>query len=128
MKAPMTDRELMPTVPDDLPAGERPVIAILRARPGHEAPLAAAISVLTVAVRAEPGCGQFRAYRDATDPSVFYLYEIYADTDAFRTHLQTGHVAHFFTEVAQHSTTDADGLIQLVSVPDGGHGTQLRTP
>jgi autoinducer 2-degrading protein len=41
----------------------------------------------TAAVRAEPGCQQFRAFRDATDPGVFYLYEIYTDLDAFRTHL-----------------------------------------
>ena len=113
----MANRELMPAVPDDLPAGERPIIAIVRAVPGHEAPLAAAISVLAAAVRAEPGCMEFRPYRDAADPGVFYLYEVYADTDAFRTHLGTGHVARFFIEAGQHSTTDAHGLVQLVDVP-----------
>jgi quinol monooxygenase YgiN len=49
-------------------------------------------------------------------PSVFYLYEIYADTDAFRVHLATDHVAYFFTELARHSTTDASALVQLVEL------------
>lgn len=111
--------ELMPTLPAALPAGERPMIAIVRSLPGHEPQLAAAISALASAVRSEPGCMEFRPYHDATDPGVFYLYEVYADTDAFQTHLTTPHVAHFLTEVAQHSTTDAHGLIQLVDVPTG---------
>ena len=123
----MANRELMPAVPDDLPAGERPMIAIVRALPGHEAPLAAAISALTAAVRAEPGCMEFRPYRDATDPGVFYLYEVYTDTDAFRTHLGTGHVARFLVEAGQHSTTDAAGLVQLVDVPADRHVT-MKTP
>lgn len=123
MSASATGRELMPTVPDDLPAGERPMIAIVRALSGHETSLAAAIGALTAAVRAEPGCVEFRPHRDAGDPGVFYLYEIYADTDAFRTHLATGHVAHFLTEAAQHSTTDARGLVQLVDLPADGHTT-----
>ncbi len=111
----------MPTVADDLPAGERPMIAIVRAVSGHEPQLAAAITTLAAAVRAEPGCLAFRPFRDATDPGMFYLYEIYADTDAFRTHLATVHVAHFFTEAAQHSTTDARALVQLVEIQAGGH-------
>ena len=123
MSAPGADRELMPSVSDDLPPGERPMIAIVRALPDHESALAAAVGALTTAVRAEPGCVEFRPYRDATDPGAFYLYEVYADTDAFRVHLATGHVAHFLTEVAQHSTTDAQDLVQLVDVPLDRHVT-----
>ncbi|MFI5733732.1 putative quinol monooxygenase [Kribbella sp. NPDC051587] len=106
----------MPEVSDDLPPGERPMIAVVRAVPGHEAQLAAAIATLTTAVRSEPGCVEFRSFREASNPGVFQLYEIYADTDAFRTHLATSHVAHFFTELAQHSTTDAAALTQLVEL------------
>jgi len=50
------------------------------------------------------------------EPRVFYFYEIYADTDAFRAHLATGHVAHFFTELARHSTTGAKALVQLIEL------------
>ncbi|MEA5366330.1 putative quinol monooxygenase [Amycolatopsis sp., V23-08] len=112
----MSDREFMPAVPGDLPPGERPMVAVVRAVPGHEDQLAAAITTLSAAVRREPGCREFRPFRDAADPGTFHLYEVYADTDAFRAHLATDHVARFFTELAQHSTSDAGALVQLVDL------------
>ncbi|MDQ7810710.1 hypothetical protein Q5425_43885 [Amycolatopsis sp. A133] len=60
---------------------------------------------------------EFRAFRELADPGTFHRYEIYADTDAFRAHLATGHVAHFFTEPARHSTADAGALTQLGELP-----------
>ena len=71
---------------------------------------------LTTAVRREQGCLEFRPFQDIANPAVFYLYEIYADTGAFRAHLATDHVAHFFTELARHSTTDAKALVQLIEL------------
>jgi quinol monooxygenase YgiN len=106
----------MPDVSADLPPGERPMIAVVRAVPGHEDQLAAAVATLTAAVRREPGCLEFRAFEEVADPGAFHLYEIYADTDAFRIHLATDHVAHFFTELAQHSTADASALTQLAEL------------
>ena len=106
----------MPQVGDGLPPGERPMVAVIPAVPGHEQHLAAAIATLTTAVRHEPGCLEFRPFQDSAHPGVFYLYEIYADTGAFRAHLTTDHVAHFFTELAQHSTADAKALIQLIEL------------
>lgn len=111
-----SERTFMPQVSDDLPSGERPMLAVVRAAPGHETRLATAIATLAAAVRREPGCTEFRAFRDAANPCVFYLYEIYDDTDAFRAHLRTGHVADFFAELALHSTTDAKALTQLVEL------------
>jgi len=113
---PAGDREYMPQVGGDLPPGERPMVAVIRAVPGHEQHLATAIAALTTAVRREQGCLEFRPFQDVANPGVFYLYEIYADTGAFRAHLATGHVAHFFTELARHSTTDATALVQLVEL------------
>ena len=110
-------RKLMPDVPSNLPPGERQMIASVRAVPGHEEPLAAALGALAAAVRQEPGCREFRPFRDVADPAHFYLYEIYDDTEAFKAHLATDHVAHFFTEVAQHSTSDGGDLIQLAEIP-----------
>jgi quinol monooxygenase YgiN len=114
--APAGDREFVPQLGDDLPPGQRPMVAVIQAVPGHEAQLAAAITTLTTAVRREQGCLEFRPFQDVANPGVFYLYEIYADTDAFRAHLATGHVAHFFTELARHSTTDAKALVQLIEL------------
>lgn len=95
------------------------MIAVVRALPGHEEQLAAAISTLTAAVRREPGCREFRPFRAAADPGAFYLYEIYDDTDAFREHLSLDHVAHFFTELAAHSSSDAQSLVQLLELSVG---------
>jgi quinol monooxygenase YgiN len=110
------EREFMPEVGDNLPPGERPMLAVVPAIPGHERQLTAAITTLTAAVRREPGCLEFRSFQNAVDPGVFYLYEIYADVEAFRVHLATEHVAHFFTELAQHSTADANALVQFVEL------------
>ncbi|MQY21460.1 putative quinol monooxygenase [Nocardia macrotermitis] len=112
-----TDPRFTPEIGDDLPPGERPMIAVVRAIPGHEEQLAAAVVILAAAVRREPGCVEFRTFREAANPGVFHLYEIYTGTEAFRTHLTTAHVAHFFTELARHSTTDAKSLVQLVELP-----------
>ena len=119
MNVPAAHHQLTPTVPDGLPPGQRPMIAMIRAIPGHEPQLSTAISTLAAAVRAEPGCLEFRPFHDATDPGVFYLYEIYADIDAFRTHLDTRYVAQFFTQAAQHTTSNARALVQLVELPAG---------
>jgi quinol monooxygenase YgiN len=113
--APAGDREFVPQLGDDLPPGQRPMVAVIRAVPGHEAQLAAAITTLTTAVRREQGCLEFRPFQDVANPGVFYLYEIYADTDAFRAHLATGRGA-LFTELARRSTTDAKALVQLIEL------------
>lgn len=112
----MSTREFMPEVSDALPPGPRPMVAVIRSVPGHEDRLAAAIRVLTEAVRGEPGCREFRSFRAFSDPGVFYLYEIYDDTDAFRAHLTTAHVAQFFTELEQHAATDVRALAQLIEL------------
>jgi len=111
------ERVFMPTVSDQLPDGERPMIAIVRALPRHEEALADATATLAAAVRREPGCKEFRAFRDADHPGIFYLYEIYADLRAFREHLITDHVAAFFGELEAHSTSDAGALTQLIELP-----------
>jgi Antibiotic biosynthesis monooxygenase len=78
--APADDREFMPQVGADLGPGGRPIVAVIRAVPDHEHQLAAAIATLTTTVRREQGCLEFRPFQDAANPGVFYLHEIYADT------------------------------------------------
>lgn len=50
-----------------------------------------------------------------TDVSGLTHAEILAHS--FQVHLATGHVAHFITELAQHSTADARALVQLIELP-----------
>ena len=39
----------------------------------------------------EPGCHQFDVCRDPADPTLFFLYELYADEAAVQSHLQAPH-------------------------------------
>lgn len=107
----------LPDIPDDLPAGPRPMLAAVDALPGHADELRAAITELAAAVRREPGCQVFVPYTDLGTAGRFHLYEIYQDTGAFQDHLQTAHVHRFFGALAQHSSTTAQSLVQLAELP-----------
>jgi (4S)-4-hydroxy-5-phosphonooxypentane-2,3-dione isomerase len=39
----------------------------------------------------EPGCRQFDVCRDAADPALFFLYELYDDEAAMQAHLRSPH-------------------------------------
>jgi (4S)-4-hydroxy-5-phosphonooxypentane-2,3-dione isomerase len=39
----------------------------------------------------EPGCRQFDVCRDAAEPALFFLYELYDDEAAIQAHLETAH-------------------------------------
>lgn len=49
------------------------------------------LATLADAVRREPGNVVFDAYRKSEDTHAFFVYEIYADEDAFRSHLGQEH-------------------------------------
>jgi quinol monooxygenase YgiN len=106
----------LPEVPDDLPGGPRPMIAVVDAKAGHAPELGAAVKELAAAVRREPGCLTFVPYQDLGTGGRFYLYEVYRDVDAFKDHLQTAHVRKSFEALAQHSTTTAQNLTQLAEL------------
>jgi quinol monooxygenase YgiN len=46
---------------------------------------------MTTAVRVEPGVLTYYAVADKTDPSNITILEIYADTAAYRSHIETPH-------------------------------------
>jgi quinol monooxygenase YgiN len=48
----------------------------------------------------EPLCEQFDVCVDASSPSKFFLYEIYANRDAFDDHLASAHFQQFSALVA----------------------------
>ncbi|MCI4430698.1 MAG: antibiotic biosynthesis monooxygenase [Burkholderiales bacterium] len=63
-----------------------------RIKPQFIIAFAAAIVENARASRAtEPGCHQFDVCRDAADPRLFFLYELYEDEAAIQAHLQTAH-------------------------------------
>jgi quinol monooxygenase YgiN len=114
-----TTSRYQPQIPANLPAGPRPMIAVVDAKPGHAPQLRTAIEELAAAVRCEPGCLTFIPYQDLGTDGRFHLYEIYHDLDAFKDHLQTTHVRTFFQALAQHSTTTAQNLTQLAELNAG---------
>jgi quinol monooxygenase YgiN len=100
------------------PAGPRPMIAILDAKPDRAGELRRLVTELTEQVRREPGCLTFIAYERHGVDGRFYLYEIYRGLDAFRTHLGTEHVKHFVASIPELCANDTTAaLVQLDEIP-----------
>jgi quinol monooxygenase YgiN len=73
------------------------ITAVLRAKPGMEAELQAALLAVAVHVRAaEPGTVDFFVSRDVETPAVFTTYERFRDRAAMDTHNGSAAVAAFF--------------------------------
>ena len=102
---------------DTTDRSQRPMIAILDARPGLADAFRERIVELVRAVRREPGCVAFTAYEARDTPGRFYLYEVYTDAAAFATHLQTEHVHTFISTIPDLSTGGPGSLIQLNEIP-----------
>jgi len=47
----------------------------------------------------EPACSQFDVCQDSTQPSRFFLYEVYDDASGFEAHRQTPHFADFSNKI-----------------------------
>lgn len=62
------------------------------ARPGQEGVVRDALTALGPASREEPGCQTYIVHQDPEQPSVFKIFEVYDDEDAFRKH---GTYPHF---------------------------------
>jgi len=76
------------------------VSAIWTANPGSEDVVLDAIEKLTPASRQEPGNLVYQAYQDPSEPSVFRLFEIYADEDAYAAHGASDHFKQYALEQA----------------------------
>ncbi|HAM25255.1 MAG TPA: antibiotic biosynthesis monooxygenase [Microbacteriaceae bacterium] len=78
---------------------------------------------LANAVRQEPGNLVFDAYRKTDDPLAFFVYEIYADEDAFRAHLDQEHGRVFNEQLAglvRGGRSQLTWLRPLAELDDGG--------
>lgn len=73
----------------------KPLYATFEVLPGHEAKMEQMMTELTQAVRAEPGCLRFVAYRLAHAPRRYHVDEIYADEAAFAAHITSPHARRF---------------------------------
>jgi autoinducer 2-degrading protein len=57
----------------------------------------------------EPGCLRFDVYQNVNDPTELYLYEVYANPDAFEYHKGTPHIKTWVDTVKDMYDTRRDG-------------------
>jgi autoinducer 2-degrading protein len=58
---------------------------------GEERSFLKVVAQLAENTRMEPGCLEYRFHRDTEDARKFFLYELYADEQAYRAHQATEH-------------------------------------
>ncbi|GCD89912.1 putative quinol monooxygenase [Nocardioides sp. LS1] len=76
------------------------VSATWTAEPGQEAVVLDAIEKLAPLSRTEPGNRFYQAYQDPAEPSVFRLFEIYDDEEAYAAHGASVHFKELALEQA----------------------------
>jgi quinol monooxygenase YgiN len=85
-----------------------PYIVAVRwtAKEGEAEEIARALRELEAPSLAEPGIIEWRPHRDPENPDNFFIFEVYADADAYKTHTETPHfavwgVGHAFPRLAE---------------------------
>jgi quinol monooxygenase YgiN len=71
------------------------VLARWKAQLGEEDDVEAALRQLQPASRAEPGCIGYQVHRAVEDPTLFVIYEEYADRAAFEDHRGSPHFERY---------------------------------
>lgn len=82
------------------------VIAQYRVRQGEVDRVAAALREMVAPTKAEPGNRDYQAFRDPKDPSLFVLFERYADEEAFDAHRATPHFATYLAGIVLPALDD----------------------
>jgi quinol monooxygenase YgiN len=81
------------------PTDSRPdlvtVIAHMRAKPGKEQDLRAALEALIEPTSKEPGYVNYDLHQGIEDSALFYLYENWESVDTHETHMHTPHLETF---------------------------------
>jgi quinol monooxygenase YgiN len=71
------------------------VIAYMRAKPGQEAELRAALEALIQPTTGERGCVNYDLHQGVEDPSVFFFYENWDSAGDLDAHLDAPHLQDF---------------------------------
>lgn len=82
-------------------------------KPGSEERVADMMRELTEQVRREPGNQLFLPYTRETNPREYFVFEVYADSDAFQEHITADYGATFNAELAEHIEEDGSVLTWL---------------
>jgi autoinducer 2-degrading protein len=70
----------------------------LRIKPENVEKFMAGLLANAKEARKEPGCRQFEALIDTSDPTKVMLFEVYDDEKAFEAHQQTPHFKKYLAE------------------------------
>jgi len=70
----------------------------LRIKPENVDKFMAGLLANAKEARKEPGCRQFEALIDTSDPTKVMLFEVYDDEKAFEAHQQTPHFKKYLAE------------------------------
>ncbi len=90
-------------------------------KPGFEDEVAGLMAGLAEKVRAEPGNVVFEPYVERDNPNHYFVYEVYADDQAFAEHIGADYGAVFnerLNEVIEESGSQLTFLVR----PDGDNG------
>ena len=90
------------------------VSAVWTAQPGKEDVVRDAIEKLTPPSRQEPGNRFYQAFQDPAEPSVFRLFEIYDDEEAYLAHGASEHFAEYTPYFIKDGRPD---LIEKFGIP-----------
>jgi quinol monooxygenase YgiN len=94
------------------------VIATMRAQPGKEAELQDQLLSLVAHTRAEPGCIDYDLLRQQDDPSVFVMFENWADRGELDKHLQMPYMRAFGAVLPQLLRSPLElQMLDMVSAP-----------
>ena len=63
--------------------------------PTKQAAADAAFEKMRAATLGEPGCIEYQAYRDRSQPGVVFMFEQWQSQDALSAHFATAHMAEF---------------------------------
>ena len=74
------------------------ILARIKVDPAAVPRFLAALPALSAATRAEVGCSLYEFNQSNDDPSLFLVYEKWADQAALDLHMQTPHIAKFVGE------------------------------
>ncbi len=74
-------------------------VALIRAQPGSESVVQAALEELQVHTRAEEGCRRYDLFESAATPGTYVTVEEWTDQAALDQHMGSSHIAAALTAV-----------------------------
>ncbi|WP_456268737.1 antibiotic biosynthesis monooxygenase [Kushneria sp. AK178] len=94
-----------------------PVVAIFRAKPGHEETVETMFRSVIETTLAEEGCIAYQLNRDEADPARFVWTEEWESLELLEQHLAAPHITKLFAEIPEY--IESSDVIKLSPVAGG---------